>query len=265
MLVLTHPHLTLPKLTPHSSVRQVHIRMMQPALPTKQRFPTQLTLPILWSICRDIARKSTSSSPTTITLRDFWIAVHYLVSSVVGDERPPQLPGLLLGSIQMIVINYVSAPEGILPKFYPHRMLVIFFDEENKAKLIDFDWAGRHDMNICGKDLPVDLQKMINENVKDIVNHYVCYPLNLNLSRDINWEKSHGTCWTNLIYKDNTISCPLQRYPMQCCSPFIHHCSSVTQAISDISSDNATTNHPSALSAQLPHPASSFKFYNTTC
>ena len=66
----------------------------------------------------------------------------------------------------------------------------VLFDEDSKVKLIDFDWAGRYDMNICDGLLPADLQKMINENKKDIkpADHYVCYPLSMNVSGgDTRW------------------------------------------------------------------------------
>lgn len=99
-------------------------------------------------------------------------------SSVVGDERPPPLLGLSLGPIQMIVMDYVSVPKSVLPPPDARHQL-----QEILKKLCS---EGCVFGDLRKQNMPLDLQKMINENVKDIVNHYVCYLLNLNLSGDIN-------------------------------------------------------------------------------
>ncbi|KAF8965900.1 hypothetical protein BDZ97DRAFT_1729574 [Flammula alnicola] len=126
------------------------------------------------------------------------------------DSPAQSLAGLSLGPLQMVVMDYVSECKGIPPDarqqlevvleklhsagyaFGDLRNQNVLFDRENKVKLIDFDWAGRYDMNIRDNSLPVDLQKTIGtdkEHVKPVGN-YVCYPLNL--SRDIPWAEGVG-------------------------------------------------------------------------
>ena len=130
----------------------------------------------------------------------------------IDDEQSPatlssqQSPVLLLGPMQMVVMDYVShrgvTPsdavqkiEAILYKlhckgyaFGDLRAQNILFDEDDKVKFIDFDWSGRYDMNVRDNSLPADLQKSIDDEKKHAksVDHYVCYPLNL--SSNIHWE-----------------------------------------------------------------------------
>jgi hypothetical protein len=121
--------------------------------------------------------------------------------NVVFDDFLRQAhPGLSLGPIQMVVMDYVSVCKRTPPDAHQQVAQVldvlhsagyvfgdlreqnILFDEENKVKFIDFDWCGRYDINICdNSSLPSDLQKKISDNKKSIepVSHYVCYPLNL--------------------------------------------------------------------------------------
>lgn len=119
---------------------------------------------------------------------------------------PNQPPGLSFGPMQMIVMDYVSSCakpptdarqqlQAILEMLHSKGYVLgdlrrqnVLFDKENKAKIIDLDWSGRYDMNICDDSLPAALKKKIDDSKECIQQgdgHYVYYPLNL--SRRIAW------------------------------------------------------------------------------
>jgi serine/threonine protein kinase len=130
-----------------------------------------------------------------------------------AQERPHEsfvksmLPGLSLGPMQMVVMDYVSTCkeppadarqqlEAILETLHIEgyvfgdlRHQNILFDEKNKVTLIDFDWAGPFDMKIRDASLPAGLQKKIDDSQRTKSDradgNYVCYPLNL--SKSVPW------------------------------------------------------------------------------
>ena len=116
-------------------------------------------------------------------------------------------PGLSLGPMQMIVMDYVSSCketptdarqqlEVVLEKLHVEgyvfgdlRHQNILFDEKYKVKLIDFDWAGPFDMKLRDTSLPAGLQEKIDDSQKTRCDwpegNYVHYPLNL--SKSVPW------------------------------------------------------------------------------
>ena len=60
----------------------------------------------------------------------------------------------------------------------------ILCDADGKVKLIDFNWCGRYDMNICDEKLLQSLQNQINENMNHIQvgnGPYAYYPLSMSM------------------------------------------------------------------------------------
>jgi serine/threonine protein kinase len=130
-----------------------------------------------------------------------------------AQERPHEsfvkltLPGLSLGPMQMVVMDYVSTCkeppadarqqlEVILETLHVEgyvfgdlRRQNILFDENNKVNLIDFDWAGPFDMKFRDVSLPAELQKKIDDSQRTkndrADGNYVYYPLNL--SKSVPW------------------------------------------------------------------------------
>lgn len=122
----------------------------------------------------------------------------------------PAPPGLSLGPMCMIVMDYVSVCketpaddrqqlEAVLETLHVEGYVFgdlqrqnILFDEKKKIKLIDFDWAGPFDMKICDTSLPAGLQNKIDDRQKTKCDgsdgRYVHYPLNL--SKSMPWTDS---------------------------------------------------------------------------
>jgi len=116
----------------------------------------------------------------------------------------PSKPGLSLGSLQMIVMDYVKPlsqdlPQAVRPQlvqilkklhqngyvFGDMRQSNIILNEAGKIQLINFDWAGRYDISIQDS-IPDDIQGLIPADALEPTNvihpqtdaTFAHYPLN---------------------------------------------------------------------------------------
>jgi len=134
----------------------------------------------------------------------------------LSPPRPKNAPaGLAFGFMQMVVMDYIVPSIKPPPDarqqirdvlitlhasgyvFGDLREPNILFDADLKIKLIDFNWCGRYDadMGISDPAIPVDVQKMIDENKSSfprlLLNEYAHYPNNLSTS--IEWPDDVGS------------------------------------------------------------------------
>ena len=117
----------------------------------------------------------------------------------------PSAPGLSIGPLQMVVMDYVKPLSDNLPKtallqikeilrelhkngyvFGDLREPNVILNQANKIQLIDFDWAGRYDMTIQDS-IPDDIRELILADTLETTNvihaqtdtTFAYYPLNL--------------------------------------------------------------------------------------
>jgi len=122
-----------------------------------------------------------------------------------AQSQAPSRPGLSLGALQMVVMDYVTPlsqdllhlPQVMRPQieeilntlhkngyvFGDLRQPNIILDQEQKVQLIDFDWAGRYDMS-DQRNIPENIQGLISPKEANIIQTqtdttFAHYPLNL--------------------------------------------------------------------------------------